>query len=121
MSAVTVGQRVRVVKGRSAPIGTEGVVFWAKVQRYGRLPGGKHWARVTTRLGLDVDGQRDETGRVLSPVYTYSDNVEVLGLATDEETSGLVADMAKRWGEEHAAGARGMSEYCCGGIDGVPF
>ena len=47
------GKRMRVVRGRKVPKGTEGVVFWVR----------------DGRVGLDVTGKKDSTGRVLDPAW----------------------------------------------------
>ena len=67
-----VGETVKVFKGRSAPIGSVGVVFWARVYRYGKDKKTGRYARITTRLGCRETPDSE-------PFWTYSDNVEVLG------------------------------------------
>lgn len=57
----TKGQRVRVVKGRKLPIGTEATVFWAR----------------DGRVGLDRTGRRDpKTGFAQDAVFMPAANVE---------------------------------------------
>lgn len=80
-------KRVRVFKGRKAPIGTEGKVFWLQHQNgdpYGRSHG---WR---TKIGIAVDDETEaveKVGRCGTPytveryrnvVWTYADNCEVL-------------------------------------------
>lgn len=48
------GKRVRVIKGRKVPLGTEGVVFWVK--RYDNSKYGDPWGIYSnTRVGLKDD------------------------------------------------------------------
>jgi hypothetical protein len=57
----TKGQRVRVVKGRKLPVGTEATVFWSR----------------DGRVGLDVTGRRDpKTGFAQDAVFMSAANVE---------------------------------------------
>ena len=72
------GRTIKVVKGRSAPIGSTGVVFWARVCRYGKIRPGVY-SRVTTRLGVATSERRDDAGNLLDAFWTYSDNVADLG------------------------------------------
>lgn len=58
---VAKGKRVRVVKGRKVPVGTEGVVFWIGDSRWG------------LRVGLRPNRFGGEA------VFTSIDNVEVVG------------------------------------------
>jgi len=64
------GKRVRVVKGRKVPIGTEGVVFWLK--RYDNSKYGDPWGIYSnTRIGL-----KDDNG---DAYFTAIDNVILIG------------------------------------------
>nr|DAJ98146.1 MAG TPA: hypothetical protein [Caudoviricetes sp.] len=63
------GKRVRVIKGRKVPHGTEGVVFFVK--RYDNSKYGDPWGIYsTTRIGL-----KDDNGDAF---FTAIDNVIVL-------------------------------------------
>lgn len=72
-----IGSTVEVVKGRSAPVGTVGVVFWARVCRYGKIKPGVY-SRVTTRIGITASCHRAEDGSRPDAVWSYSDNVRIL-------------------------------------------
>lgn len=62
-------KRVKVVKGRKVPKGTEGVVFW--MGSYCHSPYGDPWGIYTTyRCGL-----KDDSGEVY---WTSLDNVELI-------------------------------------------
>lgn len=59
-------ERVRVVKGRKVPHGTEGVVVWLKRVHYGQ----GYWNGWDTRIGIETnDGER---------VFTSLNNVELV-------------------------------------------
>lgn len=55
--------------------------------------------RVTTRIGIDLDGTRTDAGDVANAVWSYSDNVELVGVCTADEAEQLSADMTKRANE----------------------
>lgn len=59
-----IGKRVKVVKGRKVPIGTEAEVFWYGLDRYAANRG-----RTAYRVGLEVDGEQ---------VFIAAQNVEVI-------------------------------------------
>ena len=62
-------KRVRVIKGRKVPKGTEGEVFW--LGSYCRSPYGDPWGIYTTyRCGI-----KDDKGEVY---WTSVDNIEVI-------------------------------------------
>lgn len=70
------GERVRVVKGRKVPHGTEGVVVW--LRRYDNSKYGDPWGIYSnTRIGI-----KDDSGTVH---YTALDNVEKAGGANNDK------------------------------------
>lgn len=76
------GKRVRVVRGRKVPVGTEGEVFWTGADRYNRHE---------TRVGL-----RDDAG---TTHWTSASNLEVVGLdnwSADEEDLRAEAEFMAR-------------------------
>lgn len=66
--AVRKGRRVRVIRGRKTPKGTEGVVFWM-----GR-----------GRVGLALTDRRDQTGRNLDVAWVNEDYCEVIVEENDQ-------------------------------------
>lgn len=74
---VTKGRRVRVKKGRTAPVGVEGTVFWVgEARRF------NHYGPASVRIGIATSDRKDERGRNIDVVWSYAHNVEVL----DQET-----------------------------------
>lgn len=63
------GKRVKVVKGKKLPLGTEGKIFWLKRYGYGKY--GDPWGTYSyTKVGIEKDdGER---------VFTYLDNIEIV-------------------------------------------
>jgi len=76
------GRRVRVVRGRNVPIGTEGVVIWRGSNDYGE------------RVGIATSDRRDANGKNLDVVWTAVSNVEALpeGNSDSEVEDRLNAD-----------------------------
>jgi len=61
------GRKVRVVKGRKVPKGTEGILFWmdATPQHY-------------TKIGIATSEEKDGNGQYTDVVWSYLKNVEVV-------------------------------------------
>lgn len=67
------GRRVRVKKGRTAPVGVEGTVFWVgEARRF------NHYGPASVRIGIATSDRKDERGRNIDVVWSYAHNVEVL-------------------------------------------
>lgn len=77
-------KRVRVIKGRKVPLGTEGVVFYTREETYGR----GQYAEKQVKIGISPSGQQTN-GKYLDAIWTYASNVMVLEwekyLPSDEE------------------------------------
>lgn len=74
------GLMVEVVKGRKAPIGFKGYVFWEKERHFGGVfaPGNGGYARHGAWLGGSVEiaiGIKNEAGEV---AWSYAKNIKVL-------------------------------------------
>ena len=85
------GKRVRVVKGRKVPVGTEGTVFWfGKEREFGQCPRGGYKAEAKrlvayARMICGPDGKGDKEGFRVGiqtdageKVFTAATNVEVI-------------------------------------------
>lgn len=59
-------KRVKVVKGRKVPVGTEGTVFWIGMRNYSKYG---NWWSWTVRIGLKTDAG--------DTFFTAEDNVEL--------------------------------------------
>lgn len=73
------GATVVVKRGRKVPLGTTGVIVWSEEQRFGGVAtrrGGYLGGKVSTRLGLKVDGHE-------KLVYVSADNCDVVKPAID--------------------------------------
>jgi len=64
------GKRVRVVRGRTAPIGYEGEIFW-------QGSSGPEWQRRPDRCGLSASMKR-KGKKYIDAEWTYVSNVEVV-------------------------------------------
>lgn len=51
------GHRVRVIRGKRVPVGTEGMVFWLDEPTY------------PTRIGIALNSVKDERGRFINVVW----------------------------------------------------
>lgn len=80
------GKRVKVIKGRKVPIGTEGTVFWVGPDHYSR-----HGA---LRLGL-----KDDAG---ATHWTAASNVEVIAPEEFLPDYDLLVGLAEHTGREYA-------------------
>lgn len=70
---IGIGKRVRIVRGRKVPIGTEGVIFWLGEVNYGH----SRWT-AQTKIGISPSGEK--TGMIYTDaIWTYGSNVEVVG------------------------------------------
>lgn len=70
-----VGKKVRVVRGRKVPIGTEGIIFWTGgVRAYSP----SRWASKSEKIGIALDDTRDAKGHYVNVAWTYAENVEVV-------------------------------------------
>jgi hypothetical protein len=79
---IEMGRRVRVIKGKKAPIGTEGEIFYLNhvPDRYGRAWGGY------TKLGLAITDRKEtamgkngkQYERFADVAWTYADNCELI-------------------------------------------
>lgn len=74
-----VGKRVRVVRGRKVPIGTEGVIFWMQPQTFSpRFRNGYKTGPDTIKIGIALNQDRDAKNRYVNVAWTYAQNVEVV-------------------------------------------
>lgn len=69
------GDTVTVVKGRKAPVGTTGKLFWIGHERtYG---GYSKWSQTTVqKVGIALDEEKDDKGRYKNVVWTYMANIK---------------------------------------------
>jgi hypothetical protein len=67
------GSRVRVVKGRKVPIGTEGVVVW-----YGETQYGLRLGLIASPVVVDASGRVEDSPLGDKPLWTAADNVIVI-------------------------------------------
>lgn len=73
------GKKVRVVRGRKVPIGTEGVIFWMQEQTFTpRFKNGWKHGPDAVKVGIALDDTRDARGRYANVAWTYIANVEVV-------------------------------------------
>lgn len=77
LKKVEKGDKVRVLRGRKAPIGTEGIVFWVGEENtYG---GYSRWSQTkSTKIGIATSDKRNEKGQYTDVVWTYSQNCEAI-------------------------------------------
>ena len=69
------GKKVRVVRGRKVPIGTEGVIFWMDESR---AYSPSKWAVKSVKVGIALDDVKDAKGHYVNVAWTYAENVEVV-------------------------------------------
>lgn len=93
---VVIGKRVRVVQGRKAPIGTEGLVFFAKEWRYAK------WDySPKLKIGIALTDEKivgPKGGQMYKDVsWTYAHNVEVIEPEQYHEAEESLREKAKRF------------------------
>ena len=73
------GKKVRVVRGRKVPKGTEGVIFWTQEQVFSpRFQNGYRHGPDSVKIGIALDDTRNARGWYANVVWTYMANVEVV-------------------------------------------
>jgi len=106
-SRIVKGSRVKVVKGRKAPVGTEGVVFYMSEKKYG-------YHKTVVSIGISPSGKAVD-GKYPDAVWTYRSNVELVDgevesrMKSDEEIRELLSDgkSYNRW-KNYRASSSGL-------------
>jgi hypothetical protein len=83
------GKVVRIVAGRpvgpdkkTVKKGTYGLLFWLGTQHYN--------GRSATRVGVAITNRKNDQGLFADVVWTYSQNIEVVGVESDEAMAAAI-------------------------------